>query len=73
MALQALPETYQRVMVVGHNPGVEELLEDLTGAAERMPTAALAQVALPISAWHELRLDASGRLVNLWLPRALSQ
>ena len=72
MALQALPEAYQRVMVVGHNPGVEELLEDLTGAVERMPTAALAQVSLRISAWSELRLDASGGLVNLWLPRALA-
>ena len=71
MALYSLPDHYERVMVVGHNPGVEELLEDLCGATERMPTAALAQVALPIGAWSELQLEGEGQLVNLWLPKAL--
>lgn len=70
--LQQLPPNPQRVMVVGHNPGLEALLEDLTGAYERLPTAALAQVRLPIEDWRELDQETEGTLVDLWLPRQLT-
>lgn len=62
-----------RVLVVGHNPGLEDLLARLTGAAEALPTAALAQVALPIAAWRELRASTRGRLVALWRPKELDE
>jgi phosphohistidine phosphatase len=70
-ALIGVPDECQIVMVVGHNPGLEELLELLTEAAEFLPTAALAQVALPVQYWYELNEETDGELVNLWLPRAL--
>lgn len=65
-------EPYHSVMVVGHNPGMEALLEDLTGSYEIMPTAALAQVALPIPSWAELTENISGQLVNMWRPKELT-
>ncbi len=34
----ALPEEASTVLLVGHNPGLEELVEDLTGEPVRMPT-----------------------------------
>jgi phosphohistidine phosphatase len=71
--LQQLPDEYGRVMVVGHNPGLEELLEQLTNAGEFMPTAALAHVELPIKQWADLDDTTEGKLVNLWLPRELDQ
>ncbi len=71
-ALRGLDDGLQSVMVVGHNPGLEELLEELTGAAESLPTAALAQVLLPIQRWSELDDEVSGELVQIWLPRQLS-
>ena len=40
-------------MLVGHNPGMENLLERLTGTAERMPTAAFARVSLNCDEWRE--------------------
>jgi phosphohistidine phosphatase len=46
-ALNQVSGGYDRVMVVGHNPGLEELVEALTGEAESMPTAALARIDLP--------------------------
>jgi phosphohistidine phosphatase len=70
-ALMETPDECQIVMVVGHNPGLEELLELLTESAEFLPTAALAQVVLPVNYWHELSDETEGELVNLWLPRAL--
>jgi phosphohistidine phosphatase len=70
-ALSFQPDQYGCLMVVGHNPGLEELLLVLTGEAERMPTAALAQVTLPIDSWRELSYETLGELVEIWRPREL--
>lgn len=69
--LRELPDAVGRVMVVGHNPGMEELVAELTGEEERFPTAALAQVALPIERWLQLDEATEGELVNLWRPKEL--
>ena len=69
--LQALPDKYQCVMVVGHNPTMERLVNHLTGQIERMPTAALAHIELPIQHWDALDLYTKGTLVNLWTPKTL--
>ena len=70
--LQRLPQKYERVMIVGHNPGMEELLELLTGEFERMKTATLAEIRLPIAAWLDLDDTTEGTLVNLWSPREVA-
>ena len=49
------------ILLVGHNPGMEELLELLTGEARRMPTAALARIHFDIDEWAKLR-ERAGRL-----------
>lgn len=78
----AAPETYVAhlrqqgesaacAMVIGHNPGLEQLVGLLTGEQEAFPTAALAAVELPLDVWSELHLGMSGRLAGLWLPREL--
>lgn len=64
-------DVHDRVMVVGHNPGMEELVDDLTDTRERFTTANIAQVELPIDSWADLTLDVTGKLVNLWRPREL--
>ncbi len=69
--LAELPDGIESVLVVGHNPGLEELVERLTGAREVMPTAALARVALDLDGWHELDGKTQGRLVGLWRPKEL--
>jgi phosphohistidine phosphatase len=69
--LRAVPDTYVRPMVVGHNPGLEALVEALTGVAVHLPTAALACVELPIDGWADIGTNAGGRLVDLWTPRGL--
>lgn len=69
--LRQLDDSLERVMVVGHNPGMEELVEELTGSWEQMSTAALAQVSLPIDHWRELEDGTTGELVNVWRPKEL--
>jgi phosphohistidine phosphatase len=44
-------ESADSLMLVGHNPGMEELLSLLTGEGRAMPTAALACVALDVEKW----------------------
>lgn len=69
--LRNLPEPNDRVMLVGHNPGLEMLLERLTGRREELPTAALAHVTLPIEKWGRLPRDPAGELARIWRPREL--
>ncbi|MGD9092775.1 MAG: histidine phosphatase family protein [Anaerolineales bacterium] len=69
--LSQVPDEYQCVMVVGHNPGLEVLIDVLTGEYLRMPTAALAQVSLPIQNWAEIYDEVMGVLVDYWRPKEL--
>jgi phosphohistidine phosphatase len=71
--LQDLDDADHRVMVVGHNPGLEVLLEVLTGETRWLPTAALARVDLPIERWDQMREYLDGELVDLWTPKALKK
>jgi phosphohistidine phosphatase len=66
--LGGLSDEYKRVLVVGHNPGLEELVEQLSGRAETMVTAALAVIDLSIEHWHELDEATQGTLVAHWRP-----
>ena len=70
--LQTVDNAHERVMVVGHNPGIEDLVEQLTENWERMPTAALAYITLPIDHWSELDEETVGTLQNLWQPREMN-
>jgi phosphohistidine phosphatase len=63
--------TAAAVMIVGHNPGLEELVERLTGESHDLPTAALVQLAVPIDEWRELSVSTRAALVNLWRPKEL--
>lgn len=67
--LRSLPDASNRVLVVGHNPDLEELLTLLTDVTHHLVTAALAQVDLPISSWNELNEATDGRLQFVWAPR----
>lgn len=65
-------ESADALMLVGHNPGMEELLTLLTGEARSMTTAALACVALDVEKWGKARARA-GRLEWLVRPKELAE
>ncbi len=58
----------ETLLVVGHNPGMSELMERLTGSHESMPTAAIAFIELPIEEWSEVA-NAKGQLRDFWKPK----
>jgi phosphohistidine phosphatase len=63
--------TVRTVMIVGHNPGLEYLVAQLTGDPHDFPTAALAEILLPIDQWRDLELSTRGTLAGLWRPKEL--
>lgn len=74
-----IPSDAERALLVGHNPGLEQLIVALTqddhdGLRARVegkyPTAALAVMKLDIASWGDLE-PASGKLTELILPRDL--
>ncbi len=67
--LQTLSDEINQVLVVGHNPGLQDLLESLSGRHEHMATAALAQLELPVGSWSELQLHVPCRLAWFWSPK----
>jgi phosphohistidine phosphatase len=58
------------VMLVGHNPGMEELLQLLTGEVRQMPTAALAKIGLKSLKWNGIAGN-KGKLEWLIKPKEL--
>jgi phosphohistidine phosphatase len=72
LLLATVRENAETIMIVGHNPGLEQLVEHLTGEREDLPTAALAQIELPIDRWSDLELSTRGTLLGLWRPEELT-
>ena len=74
-----IPPEVHAPLLVGHNPGLQELLlklarDDDRGARRRVatkfPTAAVAVVIMPVPRWDEVARD-SGEIRELILPREL--
>lgn len=69
--IQQLPDSYQRVLIVGHEPTCSGTTAALAGQADiRFPTATMARVDMHIESWKEAR-DNSGTLIWLQPPRFL--
>lgn len=71
--LKQLSDEYERVMVIGHNPGLESLLQMITGRIEALPTGVVAYISLPISHWEEINGESVGELVQIWKPKEIRE
>jgi phosphohistidine phosphatase len=78
--LRAAPDSVQHVLVVGHNPGFEDLALGLSGRgdasarsllARKFPTCGLAVLAFDVPTWSKVALG-QGRLLHFVTPRALT-
>ena len=75
--LRSVPHSVESVMLIGHNPGLQDLALDLARPsptarelATKYPTAALATLAFAASNWQELDHETA-ELVALVRPRDL--
>jgi len=78
--VQEAPETAESLLLVGHNPGLEELVLALSAddgedgiaardsVGEKYPTAAFAEIEFDVDRWADVRAG-EGRLVRFVRPR----
>ena len=52
--IREFDEKYNSVLIVGHNPGFENLVRVLTGEPVQMPTAALARINIESEIWSAI-------------------
>jgi len=70
--LSTLEDDFNRIMVIGHNPELEDLQEMITGKWHRLTTAAIAVLELPIERWEDMNTKVRGTLTHLWRPKEIS-
>lgn len=70
-ALLELSDDVDRVLVVGHNPGLETVLQIMCGKVESLPTGAIAYLQIPIRKWKVLNSHIDVHLVKIWRPKDL--
>ena len=58
-----LPDDVDCALLVGHNPGMEELMNELAARREPMPTGAVATFSFSVERWSELP-SARAKLVG---------
>jgi phosphohistidine phosphatase len=77
--VRAVPDEVGRLLLVGHNPGLEELALCLSGreqgglreeVAVKYPTGTVAEIALPVERWAEVT-EGMGRIERFIRPRDL--
>jgi len=76
--IQDIPDSADNVLMVGHNPGFEDLVlmlvpdapddEARDAVEEKYPTASLAEIAFDVQHWSEVKAG-SGRLDRFTRPR----
>lgn len=64
-------EAVETLMVVGHNPGLEELVYSLSKMYESMPTAAIAHFEFEQDEWVSIRHAYKAQLKSLWRPKEI--
>jgi phosphohistidine phosphatase len=67
--LAHLPDEVDRVMVIGHNPGLESLAQTIAGKIISLPTAAIAHILLPVKTWKDLAGESGGQVVEIFQPK----
>ncbi|MEO8424390.1 MAG: histidine phosphatase family protein [Actinomycetota bacterium] len=77
--LGEIPDGIASVMLVGHNPAIQELAVMLAARGDRLdqlaqkyPTAALAEIEFPAGSWHDIG-KMPGELTRFVVPRELGQ
>lgn len=63
-----LPDEYDFIGIVGHNPGISQILYYLTGQLKEMPTCAVAIISFENDTWQSIS-EEDGKLVHFDSPK----
>jgi phosphohistidine phosphatase len=67
----SLSTARRRVLIIGHNPGMEVLIDRLRGHAAKFPTAAVALVSLSCHDWQHIDWQRQVTRLQVWRPKQL--
>ena len=78
--VRALPGDIRQVMIIGHNPGLQDAAIELTGKgdaelrqalAAKFPTAGIAVIDFPVDRWSDI-IARTGNLRHFMAPKRLA-
>jgi len=61
-------QTARTLLLVGHNPGLEDLVSRLSGEHHDMVTAAIVELTVRIERWSDLDLTVTASMASSWQP-----
>ncbi|MES2062188.1 MAG: histidine phosphatase family protein [Bacteroidota bacterium] len=62
-----LPENHNFIALVGHNPGISQVLYYLSGAIKEVPPCSVALIEFDVDSWNELH-EHAGKLTHYDTP-----
>jgi phosphohistidine phosphatase len=62
------PESIKTLMVIGHNPGMEALVQVLSRKVESLSTSSVAYFQADIKSWKDLKQGSKIKLKKFWQP-----
>lgn len=69
--LSQTPDSFSCILLICHNPSLEELFERITGQSRAFSTAAVAQVRFEIDSWSQVTESPKATFLEFWQPRSL--
>lgn len=69
--LASLDKEWTRVMIVGHNPGLSQLVGQLSGSHVDMPTAAIIQLECAATDWPTAMRERAWAQLAFWKPKEI--
>ena len=72
--LASISDNHSKVLIVGHNPSVENLIEKLTNRIELMKTCSLVRIDIKIKSWKDIISEKDKSvLINIWHPNVKNE
>ena len=73
IAIHDIGDKHKTVLLVGHNPTIEEVVERIIGESKVISTCTLAHIDLSIDSWKEFNYDVKSKLIDLISVRELNE
>lgn len=66
--IASVPEKVDKLLIVGHNPGLEGLVMTLGDKITSLPTGSIAKIYLFVDKWSEFTIETDGEINHIWVP-----
>jgi len=71
--INEIPDKNNKVLLVGHNPILEEVIARILGESHIMKTCSLAHIELSLDSWKQFSFNTKSKLIDLVVARELEE